>query len=168
MCNNRENSPLVLPTPEVRVSPYAVEYGSLHCDFSVELSGKLVTGIAPNHIIPRCLFGQSPNEVVVLGYGGWLPFVWLERKLGTTTVHVIGSTCHYDDTNFVFVAKRRGRAAWQQTQNQWHNDKSVPVVTSISFPLDVLTNVWCDWVENDRFKVTVRVMITWNCPSVLV
>ena len=32
----------------------------------------------------------------------------------------------YDVIDFVFVAKRRDRAAWQQTQNQWrHNDKSI-------------------------------------------
>ena len=32
-------------------------------------------------------------------------------QLGTTSDHVIGPTCHYDVTDTVFVAKRRGRAA---------------------------------------------------------
>ena len=36
---------------------------------------------------------------------------------GTSTDHMVGLTRHYDVKNFVFVAKRRGRAAWQQTQN---------------------------------------------------
>ena len=36
----------------------------------------------------------------------------------SSTIHMIGPTCHYDVTDFVFVAKRRGRDAWQQTQNQ--------------------------------------------------
>ena len=31
---------------------------------------------------------------------------------------MIGPSCHYDVIDFVFVAKRRGRAAWQQIQNQ--------------------------------------------------
>ena len=37
---------------------------------------------------------------------------------GTSNCHVIGQTSYYDVMNFVFVAKRPGRAAWQRTQNQ--------------------------------------------------
>ena len=33
-----------------------------------------------------------------------------------TTNHVMRPSGHYDVTDFVFVAKRRGHAAWQQTQ----------------------------------------------------
>ena len=39
---------------------------------------------------------------------------------------VIGPAYYYDVIDNVFVAKQRGRAAWQQTQNQRrHNDQSV-------------------------------------------
>ena len=34
----------------------------------------------------------------------------------TTTDHVIGQTCHYDVIDFMFVAKRRDRPAWQRTR----------------------------------------------------
>ena len=40
------------------------------------------------------------------------------------TGHVLGPTCHYDVIYIVFVAKRRDRTAWQQSQYQWrHNGK---------------------------------------------
>ena len=65
--------------------------------------------------------------------------------------HVIRSTCNYDINNYVFVTKRRGRAASYASYDQWlHDDQCYHVTNSshviglpIITPHNTTPSDWC-------------------------
>ena len=93
-------------------------------------------------------------------------------------------TCHYDVINPAFVAKRRGRVASQQTQNQWrHNQwrpKSMtesisdnykfpiqqPVTSLHSYtrwaPYTLIAECWCNFAEFCKPKSCTKGVVMWR------